>query len=42
MRRSLVVTDARVWTAESEYAAAVAAVEARAGFEVAVAADSVL
>jgi glycosyltransferase involved in cell wall biosynthesis len=40
MRRSLVITDARIWTAESEYAAAVAAAEARAGFDVAVAAPA--
>jgi len=38
MTRSLIITDARIWTAETEYAAAVAGAEARMGIEVAVAA----
>lgn len=38
MRSSLVVTDSRIWTAETEYAVAVAAAEARMGAKVALAA----
>jgi glycosyltransferase involved in cell wall biosynthesis len=37
VRRSLIVTDSRIWTAESEYAVAVADAEAALGIEVTVA-----
>jgi glycosyltransferase involved in cell wall biosynthesis len=38
MRRALVVTDSRVWTAETEYALSVAAAEASGGTEITIAA----
>jgi len=40
MRRALLITDSTVWTAESEYAAAVARAERGTGFEVVVVAPS--